>query len=775
MEEEKEEAEDGKGRMEVDLAGRDIKEVVNKWALIKKPSKGQSLQVVSSVDLEARMRQLNDTLLSEARDIGYQYLHQEEWRRGTGMLTTAAMKIKDMVKNKRFESSRWRHWNSDYCLLEDLSRKEIEEDAQKQTPNSTTKKISQPSRFKKGKVTPSRLPGASFGQPKDPDKYEYFDLHALGNRNDVGQLFTKSLGFPLPKSINQASLLNASANPDPEAFGAPTRNLKGGVINSGPARGPVQRVLTAGCEMPPVDRPKASPKLVGFLGGPRNANGHGKKANLGGGSPTMHEYLEHSSGGLAFAREARGGGDVNPPRDAPGVGAYTLPRIFETKSDPKPRDLSAVLTKLQGSRDYRDIASEEMAKLVGFGKGCNRQEHILYGMCLDGLCGRRSQVEMSMLQTSNWRRLGVDSDAQCQEALLSVPVRALPGASSLQSSFSKSAIATSAAAAAAAAAAASSPTKTVAAAAAPTVAAAAALTVAAAAAATTTSTAATFTDISGARSLRADIGRAEREERLARRRAKALSEERRLWTRTLVPDPAETMTPLHMAAYRGDAEAIAKMHRLDINARHGEELKTPLHVAVCRGQLEAVRAILSVFRGTVAVDARNEAGDTALHTAARAGRKEIVEMLCDADADCRLRNADNKLALDSTDKHPVKQVLRIHADYWHLRDELKEVQQERERITKLDGSSLQDYRVTTSGQDGSRPTTNDNETSRGSQRSRIMEIGEDYDSARESIKTNPSLFRVSSAPRRLDDPSKNSFVLGYFPPESKVKSNKSSL
>lgn len=272
--------------------------------------------------------------------------------------------------------------------------------------------------------------------------------------------------------------------------------------------------------------------------------------------------------------------------------------------------------------------------------------------------------------------------------------------------------------------------------------------------------------------MRADIGQAEREERLAQRRTKVLTEERRLWTRTLVADPAESMTPLHMAAFRGDADAIARMHKLgeDINVRQGEEQETPLHVAVRRGQVEGVRAILSLFRGTVAVDAKDDAGDTALHIAARAGRKEIVEMLCDAGADCRLRNADKQLALELTSKHPIKQVLRIHEDYLRLQDELRVVQQRRERVTTRalqTNISLQDYRPTTF--EDRRPTTNDIENSRGSQRSKILEVGEDYDAARESIKFNSSLFRVSSAPKVLDDPSKNSFILGYYPPEPKAK------
>lgn len=715
-------------------------EGVNKWTLIKKPQHKAGL---TGQDLETRMRELNDVLLQDVKDIGYAYSHKEEWRSGTGLLSSDApglMSAPQLQNSKRFASSKWRAWNNDYVLLEDLSRREIEAAAKQGGAGvAATKRNATLKREKLTSAMLSKLPGSTFAQPKSTNN-DYFDFHAMGNRNDVIQIFTKSLGYDAPQSLAQSTLLQVSANVDPEAFGSASRVLKGGVINSGPARGPPLRYLTAACDVPPVDKPKGSPKLTGFLGGPRDVK-LANPVNPGGGSPTMHDYLEKKGATGGFTRERRLPADT-APRDAPGVGTYDLPRMFETSSDRKPRDLVAVLTELQANRDYRDIDGEMMARLVGFGEGCSRQEHILYGMCLDGLCGRRSHVEISMLQAKNFRRMGVESEKPCEDALLCVPIRAAPGAAFKKTSVLPDATALP------------FPPKLV------------------ATTTTTTTTASTrkSTKVSNSNSLRESIGLVERQQRLALHRNKALREERRLWTRILVADPCEAMTPLHLAAYRDDFDTIQRMRKVgeDINLKQGDDQETPLHVAVRKGQTRAVKAILSTFRGIVKVDLQNAAGDTALHVAARDGKKELVEALCDADADCRIRITEGQLPLEAASKHSIKQVLRIHEDYLELQSELRDIQRKRGlhalsevvHVPELvDAHNVPDSAGRPTTSTSSRPSS-----SKGSQRSRIMEIGDEYyEEARESIKTNSSLFRISSAPRTLADPKKNSYILGYFP------------
>ena len=41
----------------------------------------------------------------------------------------------------------------------------------------------------------------------------------------------------------------------------------------------------------------------------------------------------------------------------------------------------------------RTLSSAKVARIGVFGQLCNRQEHILYGMCLDGKCCKRSEPE----------------------------------------------------------------------------------------------------------------------------------------------------------------------------------------------------------------------------------------------------------------------------------------------------------------------------------------------------------------------------------------------
>jgi hypothetical protein len=51
--------------------------------------------------------------------------------------------------------------------------------------------------------------------------------------------------------------------------------------------------------------------------------------------------------------------------------------------------------------------------------GCSRQDHILYGFCLDGKCGKRTKIENAFLQTKNHIRMGAESAELCQAAVVS--------------------------------------------------------------------------------------------------------------------------------------------------------------------------------------------------------------------------------------------------------------------------------------------------------------------------------------------------------------------
>ena len=115
-------------------------------------------------------------------------------------------------------------------------------------------------------------------------------------------------------------------------------------------------------------------------------------------------------------------------------------------------------------------------------------------------------------------------------------------------------------------------------------------------------------------------------------------------------------TPLHDAALSGDAglvrlfvdsgarvyaaDQLGKMP-LDVAIEQGSRalfpLLKPLHVAAEQGEVERVRGL--VHAEPASVQARDESGATALHVAARAGRREIAAMLLESGADINARGA----------------------------------------------------------------------------------------------------------------------------------------
>jgi len=728
----------------------------NKWTLIKKPLRDTPKR--SHEEMAAYMSSLNSQWLDEVKQLPSTWHMTNDERfdvmnrqghyapQGDPLMQQALTMVETENKRRaddhgpsiskdRFSSKYWRRWNSDYVLLEDLSRKEIEEESAKQQSNSNSGSSSNSKKRGKRLTSQARshLPGTSFAPPKD-SRAAYFDLHNMGNRNDTTKLFVHSLGQPLPASLHQTALLNLQANVDPESFDRKVGRFKGGAINSGPARPAMFKPVTSNADMPPVDRPRAEAKLTSFSSGPRSSDLGQTAAAGGGGSPYNPNKVPDNA--VQFSRATRITSDADRS-GGPGAGTYDVPRLFEGKNDPKPRDLTQTLINIRNSKDLRDLDNVNLSKIMGFGFGCNRHEHVLYGMCLDGMCGRRSQIELSMLQTNQYNRAGDQSEAQCNQVLYCQDVKPKQ-----------------------------------------------------------------IRDVREKPKFKLPPSPEEKAATRQRRTKAVWREERRLWTQTLVPESIAEMPPLHMAAHRGDTDALEKMGRLqkDINFGLGTALDTPLHVAARRGNLEAVEVILRVFDGVVNVNAQNADGDTPLHLAAREGRREITQALCEADADCLIKNIDGKLALDETDKHPIKTVLRIQEDYQRLHGELKDVTRRRRRLerrnkktqdliassstTTLEDytlglgvvpSTLDDRGALSSAAASSRGSSRGGLGSAASERSKIMEFGAEthYDPSRESIKRNKSLFAVSATPKTLEDPSKNSYILGYFPPEVKAEKKSS--
>lgn len=526
---------------------------------------------------------------------------------------------------------------------------------------------------------------------------------------------------------------------DPNRFG---HNISGGVVAQGPARGAPVKLASANIDFPPVDTPKGDPKMLSFgmgkrLTKPVQANESQEDAPGGASGSRSPSKMP----GNKFGEEARTGGIPDSRRSYPGPGTYEVPGIFDNYELPDyPRMIGDIKKK---GADFRAIPSVDLAKIGTFAYGCNRQEHVVYGFCLDGQCHKRVEFERAFLQTKNFKRLGADSMEQV--------VAVLPGKNSMTKRKKVKTMAEK-----------------------------------------------------DAEELKPDLDILNINAGLAMARLeKKYSDKehvvhlRREFILSIVQDPKEYIYPLHMAATRADLHAIKKMRLLglDINLKQGERDETPLHLAVRNQHLTALSTIVNVFDGVVDVNIQNSVGDTAIHLAARKGFKELVEALCDADANPLVKNNAGLTPLQETKSFVIQQLLRLQEDLYKLRQELatakEEVAEEKNKEVMLarmqtggGGVALGDYLSMQNADDisatdmiqfpwrsaivsrgGSATPTSRGSTSQ-SHRSKILEMTQgSFDADVDSSKTNTSLFRVARAKTNLKDPKVNSYLMGYWADE----------
>jgi hypothetical protein len=95
------------------------------------------------------------------------------------------------------------------------------------------------------------------------------------------------------------------------------------------------------------------------------------------------------------------GGDINDDD------AYYIDRNEEnnhSNCEYVPEDnLNSVLSRPKTT--LKNLSSPSLGRLAGFGFGCNRQEHVLYGMCLDRSCCRRALWEQTALTLKDLGRV----------------------------------------------------------------------------------------------------------------------------------------------------------------------------------------------------------------------------------------------------------------------------------------------------------------------------------------------------------------------------------
>ena len=109
-------------------------------------------------------------------------------------------------------------------------------------------------------------------------------------------------------------------------------------------------------------------------------------------------------------------------------------------------------------------------------------------------------------------------------------------------------------------------------------------------------------------------------------------------------------TPLHLAAtYGADRSVIALLleRRADIEARdnYGD---TPLHTAIASDRLDVLVVLLE---NGADIEARDDFGDTPLHNAARASKPDFVAVLLDFGAEIEARDELDNTPLEEAAEH----------------------------------------------------------------------------------------------------------------------------
>jgi hypothetical protein len=476
--------------------------------------------------------------------------------------------------------------------------------------------------------------------------------------------------------------------------------------------------------------PKGDPQMLSFGTASRLTKVPQANESSGGNPFPDRDESPSKIPGNKFGEESRSG-IADTRKLYPGPGTYQVKGIFDHH---KPRDYQKVIDKIERSGlDFRALAPHDLAKISGFAYGCNRNEHILYGFCLDGQCSKRIEFEKAFLQTKNHKRMG----AETREEVMSL----LPGCEKITKKKMNE---------------------------------------------------------EEQEKFKLDIFNIDAGEAMTRLQKKydqkdRISKDKREFILSLVDEPKEYMYPLHIAASRCDVQAIRKMQvlGLDVNFVQGEHKETPLHLAVRNQHITAVREILESFHGAVDVDIQNNSGDTAIHVAARKGFKDHVEILCDAKANPLLKNDNGYTPLMEATSFPIQQLLRLQEDMYKMKSELFELKKqlidERQKAAEIHnhnemGISLGEFFANEGDNDeisgadmiqypwraqiasrggGTAPASRASSTQ--STRSRLLEITKDaYDAEVDQSKSNNSMYRVARTKTMLNNPKKNSFVLGYF-------------
>lgn len=285
----------------------------------------------------------------------------------------------------RFTCKYWRNWDKELDILQGFSK-----DDERNARNKKQLKLKKPTKPSKKKVGDSNVISYSFAGPISTAP-THFDKHLLRD-NHVDVLISECLQQQKPDE--KILTLNHHLH---DSIGV--KKVKGGAFPTSKTH-QEQKSVTQLCDIPPVEPIRSQSNIGRFSMLPRFEN---PKPNFGstGSDSNICESMSHRIPGGSFSTSKRALGGLEGHQDTiPGPGSYPINRLFDDQT----RDLTRALQDMEAHPCLVHASSIEMADLVGFGYGCNRQQHILYGMCLDGKCGLRSKWEQVMVATEDLPR-----------------------------------------------------------------------------------------------------------------------------------------------------------------------------------------------------------------------------------------------------------------------------------------------------------------------------------------------------------------------------------
>jgi ankyrin repeat protein len=115
------------------------------------------------------------------------------------------------------------------------------------------------------------------------------------------------------------------------------------------------------------------------------------------------------------------------------------------------------------------------------------------------------------------------------------------------------------------------------------------------------------------------------------------------------------------AVKKGDAPRVQELLALDATllGLQEEDGSTPLHMAAWKGNAEVVALLLEAGAGVDAQSQNGHYGGTALHAAAHGNHKEVAELLIACGADVSATSCNGRTPLAETDVHKATAVAKL--------------------------------------------------------------------------------------------------------------------